>query len=420
MIYKDLSILEEVKDYPELEALIKLFEDGENIFLNGQAGTGKSYLLKKFLKWLDVKEKVYSLAGSTGVAAINVGGTTLHRMLGIGLSNSREEFVDNLKSEVWLRNVHKKRMLELMESDIIIIDEISMVSDSMLELMDFTLRSATGFDEPFGGMQIMFTGDFYQLPPVKGDYAFMSPSWKEKGFRPLTLTKVKRQDDAEFVSVLNKIRKGIVDIEVEQFLESKVHNEPVDSSATKLYSRNVSVDKENESMLANLEGKAKVYKGEMDGDQKLASGLAKQINSNIELELKVGVKVMSMVNDAELAYVNGSIGTVVKMSSNGVIVEFEDGYRDLIEPFTWYSKDAKGNILAAYTQIPLKLAYAITIHKSQGMTIDGELFVDCDGITQNGQFYVALSRVRDSKKLKIINYNRNLIKTSGNVLQYFS
>lgn len=419
---KDLEILREAEEMPELRALISKFEEGKNIFLNGQAGTGKTYLLNKFLRWLEVKEKDVQLAGSTGVAAINIGGTTLHRMFGIGLSSNVEEFKENLKKEVWLRNSHKKRMMDLMDTNMIIIDEVSMVSAELLELMDFTLRMASGFDEPFGGIQIMFTGDFYQLPPVSGGYAFESPVWKDLEFSLITLTKIKRQDNPEFMEILGKIRKGEVDQQVLDFVNSKATDEVPDDSATKLYARNKSVDAENHNMIKSLDGKSKVYNGELDGELQTAERIHKTINSPRNLELKIGAKVMSMVNDTELEYVNGSVGKVIKMSNVGVTVEFEVGDRYvncLVEPFTWTSKDGKGNILASYTQIPLRPAYAITIHKSQGMTIDGELYIDCSGIRSEGQFYVALSRIKNPDKLKLVNFEPSIIKASNKAKLYF-
>ncbi len=409
----------EARDKAILEALKQKFNEGKNILLTGQAGTGKTHTLNMFMDWLKEEGVHVGLAGSTGIAAINIGGTTIHRMFGINRASNIEEFVNLLKFEDGVRKTHAKRLKELLEFDIIIIDEVSMVGSPLFELLDFILRKGTGSDEPFGGMQVMFTGDFLQLPPIVGGYAFESRVWEEARFSVIHLTKVHRQSDPDFLEVLSKVRLGIVDDQVENFIESKMHNKAVSFEATKLYARNVSVDSENEKMLDAIPGKERVYIAELNGEESNLNMLKKGITALEDLRLKVGVKVMALRNGEDLTYVNGSIGTVIRLASTSVVVEFENGEREVIEPWTWTANDSSGNKLASFTQIPLRPAYAITIHKSQGMTIDGELIIDCNGIRSDGQFYVALSRIKDPSKLKITNYKRGSIQASSMAKSFY-
>ncbi len=208
-----------------LDAIKNKFKEGRNIFLTGQAGTGKTYTLNSFLEWLRINGNNVGLAGSTGVAAINIGGTTVHRLFGIGLSKNIEDFINRMETEAIFRRSHLKRLDELMDFDLIVIDEVSMIGKQLLDLLDYILRQATGLmDKAFGGKQVMFTGDFLQLPPVQDDYAFNSPSWSYANFCMIHLTKVHRQVDEEFKNVLSKLRFGQYDEEVEDFINSRVYN----------------------------------------------------------------------------------------------------------------------------------------------------------------------------------------------------
>lgn len=402
-----------------LNAMIERYKQGKNMLLTGQAGTGKTYMLNKFLEWMRDNDYITALAGSTGVAAINIGGTTVHRMFGIGRSGDIEDHLRSLKFEEPYRINHRKKLKELIEYDLIIIDEISMIGTKVFELLDFILRKGTGLDEPFGGMQVLFTGDFLQLPPINDDFCFLSPIWKDAEISVIHLTKVHRQSNLEFLEVLTKLRIGEYDKQVEDFIGDKLYEGMPSEESTKLYAMNKSVDEENNRMIAMLPGKKKTFICETSGPRTNVDVLVRGLAAPETLELKVGAKVMALINDSELAYVNGSIGHVTKISGQNVVVEFEDGERELFEPYTWEAKDAEGNVIATFTQIPLRLAYAITMHKSQGMTIDGELFVDCKGIRSDGQFYVAMSRIKDPSKLKILNFRKDIIKASVSAKSFY-
>lgn len=402
-----------------IEAVIERFKQGKNILITGQAGVGKTYLLNEFLDWLEENKYNVGLAGSTGVAAINIGGTTAHRMFGINKASNVIDFLRIMKYEESARRAHYKRMKEMLKYDVLVIDEVSMIGSKLLELIDYVLKSAMENELPFGGKQIIFSGDFLQLPPINDTFAFESPIWKEGQFSVIHLTKVYRQDDPLFLEVLTKLRIGEYDSQVEEFINERIWEGDVSDDATKLYSRNASVDNENTSMLQELKGKKKIYKSESNGAYSDVMVLTRNINAPKELELKVGAKVMSLKNAEDLSYVNGSIGKVKKLNIKSVTVEFENGITEIIEPWTWTLMDNNGTITASYSQIPLRLAYAITMHKSQGMTIDGELFIDCDGIRNDGQFYVAVSRIKDFNKLKIVNFKREYISANKKAVSFY-
>ncbi len=402
-----------------IEAVIERFKQGKNILITGQAGVGKTYLLNEFLDWLEENKYNVGLAGSTGVAAINIGGTTAHRMFGINKASNVMDFLRIMKYEESARRAHYKRMKEMLKYDVLVIDEVSMIGSKLLELIDYVLKSAMENELPFGGKQIIFSGDFLQLPPINDTFAFESPIWKEGQFSVIHLTKVYRQDDPLFLEVLTKLRIGEYDSQVEEFINERIWEGDVSDDATKLYSRNASVDNENTSMLQELKGKKKIYKSESNGAYSDVMVLTRNINAPKELELKVGAKVMSLKNAEDLSYVNGSIGKVKKLNIKSVTVEFENGITEIIEPWTWTLMDNNGTITASYSQIPLRLAYAITMHKSQGMTIDGELFIDCDGIRNDGQFYVAVSRIKDFNKLKIVNFKREYISANKKAVSFY-
>ncbi len=400
-----------------LNSLIDKFNKGNNILITGQAGVGKTYLLNEFLLWLDDEGYEVALAGSTGVAAINIGGSTIHRMFGINRASSIQELLELIRHHQWIGNVYRSRMNNLITNHVIVIDEVSMIGSSLLELMDYSLRKFTKRDEPFGGIQMVFTGDFLQLPPVNDQFAFESHVWEEANFDILKLDKIYRQDDSNFIEVLSKIRLGIYDEQVDKFILDTQSNE-ISEDATKLYARNLSVDKDNESMLNNIDGDTYKFTARTIGKDNDVKSLSNNILAASELKLKIGSKVMSLVNEEELNYVNGSIGKVIDIKKAYVKVQFEDGYIYDIYPHTWTSNNEKGEEIASFEQMPLRLAYAITMHKSQGMTIDGDLFIDCYGIRTEGQFYVALSRIKNPDNIRIINFNRNIVRASEKALEF--
>ncbi len=384
----------------------------KNIFITGQAGTGKTFLVNKLINKMVESGISFAMCAPTGIAALNIGGVTTNKLFGFGISKNINDFKKQLKSNPKLI---KRATENLSETDVIIIDEISMLGKEQFELIDFICKKALGSEEFFGGKQLIVTGDFLQLPPIKDTYAFESWLWGKMQFSNYHLTKVHRQDDDGFIEILGKIRMGKIDENIMDFLANKeVDFDRIDSKKSKLFTKNVDVDDMNNRTLESLPGDItnfhSVKKGKFDDSSVLAMET---------LKLKLGAKVMCLVNDSELRYVNGSIGIVKKIGSDFVRVNFDNGFTSNIFFHKWENKDTKGNVIGTFEQIPLKLAYAITIHKSQGQTIDGEMFIDLSEVWLPAQAYVALSRIVDHSKLSLKGTRNLKIKTDKKAVKFY-
>lgn len=377
---------------------IERMEEGENLFITGNAGTGKSTILRQFL--LETKRQCVVLA-PTGVAAMNVGGSTIHSFFKLPFG-----FLGHTTPRT-MRNAKGLNRL-----DTIIIDEISMVRADILDMVDKTLRFNLKNRQPFGGLQVIFFGDLMQLPPVVqneelgmfdetygGYYFFHTPAFMQADVATLQLEEIFRQKDVSFIELLNEIRNQALTPKSLAVFNSKVRPLPPKASddAIVLTARNFEADQINETNLRSLPGAPKVYKADLGGDFKESDA-----PSPIQLKLKIGARVMVTKNDPseDKAFVNGSLGTVVELKSNAVVVELEDGEVELTYE-TWeqsrYEFDGVENewntvVVGSYKQIPLKLAWAITIHKSQGKTFE-KVWIDL-GVRAfaHGQTYVAFSR----------------------------
>ncbi len=384
------------------EALKLLEEGSENIFLTGNAGTGKSTLLMHFLK--HTKRKVVVLA-PTGVAALNVQGETIHSFF---------RFRPNITVEKARASAAKLKERALFQKiDTIIIDEISMVRADLLDCIDVFLQAALKTEAPFGGVRMVFIGDLYQLAPVlsaqdreyfnelyESPYFFSSHVMAKSGFELtfVELCKIYRQRDAEFIELLNAVRKKSVTKEQLQQLNARaLALPPSDEGYVYLTSTNRAADALNYSKLEELKSTMRTFTAEVEGEFD-----AKQAPTDEHLTLKEGAQVMFLVNHPYGLWVNGTIGTVVACSDGSVIVKI-DCEKVEVKPYQWdvykYHYDAANKRLdqekvASFTQYPLKLAWAITIHKSQGKTYDRVIIDLTGGIFAAGQAYVALSRCR--------------------------
>jgi len=390
--------------------IVKLIENGENLFITGGAGTGKSYTLQRLRK----KYPNSIVCAPTGVAALNIGGTTIHKAFGIPVFDN---LYRSIEAKLFMK-VRKEIREKLQCVDIIFIDEISMVRADILDFIDKRLRYIKGCSDPFGGIQVICFGDPFQLPPVtNGSYGetriwfFEADAWKKAEFKIIELNKVYRQNDQAFVDILHRIRIGKPTVEDFQILNSLVTSEIDYDRFTILAGINNKVKRINESKLREIDSKEYTYKAIIKGDFNPNSCIAERV-----LKLKKGSKVLSLINNDEEGYVNGSVGIVEELDQNGVTVKFDHlDYPVYIEKVTWELKDQVYNkyrgkwefpVVGSMTQIPLKLGWAITIHKSQGLTIPN-LYVDNSNIFAPGQFYVALSRATSLDGLRISNTVRN-------------
>lgn len=398
----------------------QLFELAEHtsrsIFLTGKAGTGKTTFLNDFVAQT---RKKYIVVALTGIAAINAGGVTIHSMFGLPLRTflpTTERIDGNLGNNIADLMHHfkyrKDKLKLLREVEIIIIDEVSMLRADVLDMMDFSLRHIRRNQQKFGGVQMLFIGDLYQLPPVVRDenillqyyrspFFFSSKALEGMNLVTIELTKVYRQKDETFLNILNAIRDGQQDDIDFDLLNSRYNPdfEPDEEAYVYLTSHNRMADAINQKKIDELPGKVYVYEAKITGDFK-----ENQYPNDVELELKVGAQIMFIRNDAsnEKRYYNGKLAEVVHLDHEDVYVMIEgDDEEYKLKKEIWeqkvYSLDSEKNIqeevLGSFEQYPVRLAWAVTIHKSQGLTFD-RVIIDAGKSFASGQVYVALSRCR--------------------------
>ncbi len=399
---------------------LSLLKMGKNIFLTGAAGAGKTYLLNKYIKYLKENNVGVAITASTGIAATHLQGTTIHSWSGMGVKDSlTTQDLEQLLTKSRIKRNYKK-------TKVLIIDEISMLHKHQLDMLDVIARYLLGVDKAFGGLQVVLCGDFFQLPPVSSgglieerQFAFEAPSWNDADFHVCYLHEQHRQGSDPLLAVLNDIRSGTAGEHTKVPLRTRYKKEPQgDTKATKLYSRNINVDAINEQELANVQGQEKIFTMATRGFSALVEGLKKSCLALERLKLKVGAEVMFIKNDTAARYVNGTRSTVIGFDKNEgwPIVRTYDGEVIVAQPEEWKYED-NGAVRASLTQVPLRLAWAITIHKSQGMTLDAAE-IDLGDAFEPGMGYVALSRVRSLSGLKLMNLNEMALKVHPKVLQH--
>ncbi len=377
-----------------------------NLFLTGRAGTGKTTLLRKFLA--EAGDKAVIVA-PTGVAAMNAGGQTIHSFFKLPPRLIEPQDVRRLPNARVVRAV-----------DTVVIDEISMVRADMLDAIDRSLKLNRGSKRPFGGVRMILSGDLHQLPPVisnqegpilqerfGGGYFFNAPAFREGEFSLLALKHVFRQEDPRFLALLGALRTGRVTPADEATLARVVSTRSAaDASETHvvLTPNNANAFRINQTRLADLKGESKIFKADVQGQFD-----DKSFPTESDLELKVGARVMLIRNDPEGRWVNGSLAHVEGFGNKSVIVKIAGRVYE-IEPSAWEkyrydfemdTKKVKREVVGTFKQMPLRLAYAVTIHKAQGLTLD-KVFIDFDsGMFAHGQAYVAFSRARTLEGLEI-------------------
>ena len=348
---------------------------GRNCFLTGAGGTGKTTQLREFIA---ESTRPVSITAPTGVAALNVGGMTIHRfcgmLIGPAAGQSNEEYFAQLQRDP--RPSIKAGFNRVRRCEVLVIDEISMLPGRQFEFVEFLFRRLRGRDEPFGGCQIIVTGDFLQLPPVRinetepYDWGFQSPAWAAAGFHTYNLKKVRRQDEPAFVRSLADFRIGRVWGNSARILQSRVRANPP-ATMTRLFTHNTQVDKWNHFQLTDLPGDETVLEAVLTGPDHQREFLTKNLLTPQTLQLKPGALVMFTVNRTEPnaqnpLFVNGQLGTVLDVRPNAVLVKTQTGEEIYVERFTW-RYDQQDDDSATFSQFPLRLAWAMTIHKAQGL-----------------------------------------------------
>lgn len=405
------------------EKAIELALSGHNIFLTGKAGTGKTYTLNKIIEKLVEKDKKVAITASTGIAATHIGGNTIHSWAGIGIK-------DKLETEDLYKLKNNQYSFErLSKAEVLIIDEISMLHDYRLDMVDEVLRFIKISEEPFGGIQVLLIGDFYQLPPVerngKNNYTFNAKVWDIANFKVCYLEKIYRQEsDLKFIEILNAVRENNVTAEHKEILKSLADNTKYKDQAVNLYSKNIDVEQENNYRLDCIKGIKITFQAEVYGNPSQVQRILKNWMGREFLHLKIGAKVMFVVNDSKTGFYNGTMGVISDFEDESgypIVKIFKTGKKITVRKHEWKIEEedeisGEKKVLASVLQFPLRLAYAITIHKSQGATFE-YVNLDMTDVFVLNMGYVALSRITSLEGLWLKGFNFISLHTDVAVIQ---
>lgn len=419
---------------------ITLLKMGKNVFLTGPAGSGKTYVLNSYIQYLQERGVEVAITASTGIAATHLGGMTIHAWSGIGIKDSLSaRDLDYLEQQQYLwKRFDKVKVL--------IIDEVSMLKNSTLDMVERVCRTFKRNEKPFGGLQIILSGDFFQLPPVeryspkahmeqvslypesgedimyeeedqvKTPFVFTAKSWKDADFHICYLKEQHRQDDRTLLRMLTEIRSGEVSDDTRELLMEKIVQKDIEE-ITKLFTHNIDVDRYNLEQLEKLDTEEQIYEMTHRGKASGVEALKRGCLSPEELWVKIGALVMFVKNNPIAGYVNGTVGEVIGFNPDGFpVVRTKEGKEHVALPQPWAIED-QGNVVAEIFQVPLRLAWAVTVHKSQGMTLDSAL-IDLSQAFVPGQGYVALSRVRSLDGLYLKGINQRALEVHPGVLTF--
>lgn len=411
----------------EKKAALDFIKNGRNVFITGAAGTGKSYMLGLIKE--QFADKGLHVTASTGIAAVQIGGVTLHSWAGLGVGTAPVseivKFLASGKASLLRRKLKKTKILA--------IDEISMISASLFDTLDAVLKGIRNDPRPFGGIQMVLLGDFLQLPPVVSQeggserlFCFESKAWQDANIKLFMLQKIYRQEEEKFTSLLRDMRHGKLSRSSIKLLKSRILPVPSDEvRPTILTTHNHKAESINKLELEKLPGTTHIYTMRGEGNEAKLAFLKKNCLSPEQLFLKAGAQVMMLKNTLQKeGIINGSLGVIQAFTDGGFpIVRFVNGKTHVIEPEEWLVEEYDAELQtmvkrARIIQIPLMLAWAITVHKSQGMTLDT---VECDlgSAFEEGQVYVALSRVKTLDGLYLRSFNPALIKVNPKVLAFY-
>ncbi len=407
---------------------LSILKTGANVFLTGEPGSGKTHTVNEYVVWLKAHGIEPAITASTGIAATHIGGYTIHSWSGIGIKRTLSAYdLDRISQ-------NEKVAKRVRATKILIIDEVSMLSAATLSMVDAVCREILDPQKPFGGLQVLLVGDFFQLPPVisgefsgndkskdpaidmfsdaisKTQFAFTSNAWRSLNPIVCYLSEQHRQEDEDFLQILSAIRHGEIDETHRDMLRTR-YSPKVQGDRAQLFSHNADVNTINDRELEKITEAARVFNMTSRGSDRLVEGLKKGCLSPERLTLKVGARVMFTKNDiAGRSYVNGTLGVVTSFAQGTgyPVVKMHNGRSMVVEPAEWRIDD-NGKTLALITQLPLRLAWAMTVHKSQGMSLDAA-HMDLSGAFEYGQGYVALSRVRTLKGLSLAGLNERALE----------
>jgi ATP-dependent DNA helicase PIF1 len=395
---------------------LKVLAEGHSVFLTGAPGAGKTYVLNEFIRRSLGSGKTIAVTASTGIAATHIGGTTIHSWSGLGIKDS----VSDWDKENLAKN---DRLIKRYNgADVLVIDEVSMLHGKRLDMVNEVSKLLRKSDRPFGGLQVILVGDLFQLPPISRggetvDFVHLSPAWDELGPKICYLTEQHRQIGDGLLDLLEAMRKGDINELHESALQERLRIKlPEGEIVTRLYSHNMDVDSINERHLKDIEEQGVVYEMQVSGQTAKVEQLQKSVLAPERLELKKGAEVMFVANNFAAGYVNGTRGRVVDFVDDLPLVLLPNNRELKVERHSWKLEE-DGKTRAEVAQLPLRLAWAITIHKSQGMSMDAAE-IDLSRSFTPGMGYVALSRVRSMEGVYLVGINRTALQMHPMIYEF--
>jgi len=405
---------------------LAVLKTGANVFLTGEPGSGKTYLINQYVAYLRVAGIEPAITASTGIAATHIGGTTIHSWSGIEIKTKL------IKKDLRKIASNKHIANRVRNAKVLIIDEISMLPPGTLSMVEAVCREIKKEPKPFGGMQVVLVGDFFQLPPIirkeehnrqaelikesPALFAYDSSAWEQLEPAICYLTEQHRQDDSSFLEILSSIRRNVFDENHLRHIKTRrIEYSAAPDGVPKFFSHNADVNRVNEEMLAKLPGESETFYMDSQGPYGLVNPLKRGCLSPETLFLKIGAAVMFTKNSPKEGFSNGTLGTVMDFDkeSGCPVVQTRNGRRVSVKPMDWtINEDNK--VLAKITQLPLRLAWAITVHKSQGMSLEAAV-IDLSAVFEFGQGYVALSRVSRLTGLYLLGWNKRAFQVHPEV-----
>lgn len=409
-----------MKQAPELSSeqkqALEFLKSGENVFITGGAGSGKSFLIRHYMRSLDSKQM--PILASTGAAAVLLGGRTFHSFFGLGI-------MEGGVSAALERGRKDGRLMKRLRSvEGVIVDEISMIPRSAFEVAETLAREARGNRHPWGGLRMILVGDFAQLPPVTKskevrEWSFLSEAWERSQFQGCLLTHNQRvTEDSEFLEILADVRSGRVTSKVQDFFRSHSREHDENDKSTRLFPRRDQSEVHNQRELSQIQKPEIRIPSIYLGESRYVEMLQKSAPVPGELVIKKGARVMFLQNDPQKKWVNGTRGIVIEAQPDRIIVEKENQREVQVEKAQFAMQDADGKVVASVINFPLSLAYATTIHKAQGATLD-DLWVDLSRLWEPGHAYVALSRLRRGSGLRLLGWSSKSFITDSLVTKFY-